>query len=193
MDKRLRGRGGPVHVGHERGLRALLLLALGGHVQGAATAERIPWPEPRNQHRRPGAGKGVPAAYGGTLHGRPAVQRRAEAQHGRGVQHGSPIGPGGETGHRAAVQPPAGSHQRQGGGKMKREMSGGDVWAVMLTATDGRVCRWEFWNCTLTHVRELIKGYVESCPYDCDWTIKGGGMTVRGMSRQDDFGKGFRP
>ena len=68
-------------------------------------------------------------------------------------------------------------------------MAKNGVWAVMLTATDGRVCRWEFWNCTLVHVKDLIRGYVESCPYDCDWTIKGGGMTIRGMSRQDDFGK----
>lgn len=72
---------------------------------------------------------------------------------------------------------------------METTMSRNDVWAVMLTATDGRVCRWEFWNCTLTHVKDLIRGYVESCPYDCDWTIRGGGMTIRGMSRQDDFGK----
>ena len=62
------------------------------------------------------------------------------------------------------------------------------VWAVMLTATDGRVCRWEFKGCTLTHVKDLIRGYVESCPYDCDWTIRGGGMTIRGKSRQDDWG-----
>lgn len=72
---------------------------------------------------------------------------------------------------------------------MKKEMSSGDVWAVMLTATDGRVCRWEFWNCTQKHVKDLVRGYVESCPYDCDWTIKGGGMTIRGMSRQNDEGK----
>lgn len=71
----------------------------------------------------------------------------------------------------------------------EKEMRGSDVWAVMLTATDGRVCRWEFWNCTLAHVKDLIRGYVESCPCDCDWTIKGGGMTTRGESRQDDFGK----
>mgnify|MGYP001037639686 FL=1 len=71
---------------------------------------------------------------------------------------------------------------------MKREMSGGDVWAVMLTATDGRVCRWEFQKCTLTHVKDIIKGYVESCPYDCDWTIRGGGMKIQGKSRQDDYG-----
>lgn len=43
---------------------------------------------------------------------------------------------------------------------MKGEMNGGDVWAVMLTATDGRVCRWEFQKCTLTHVKDIIKGYV---------------------------------
>lgn len=65
----------------------------------------------------------------------------------------------------------------------------GNVWAVMLTATDGRECRWEFKGCTLTHVKDLIRGYVESCPYDCNWTIRGGGMTIRGMSRQDDWGK----
>jgi len=44
------------------------------------------------------------------------------------------------------------------------------------------------WNCTLTHVKDLIKGYVESCPYDCDWTIRGGGMKIQGKSRQDDYG-----
>lgn len=57
------------------------------------------------------------------------------------------------------------------------------VWAVMLTATDGRVCRWEFRNATLAHVKDLIKGFVESCPYDCDWTIMGGGMKIKGQSR----------
>ena len=72
---------------------------------------------------------------------------------------------------------------------MKTTMNRKDVWAVMLTATDGRECRWEFKGCTLVHVKDLIRGYVESCPYDCDWTIKGGGMTIRGMSRQDDWGK----
>ena len=72
---------------------------------------------------------------------------------------------------------------------MKTTMSRSDVWAVMLTATDGRVCRWEFWKYTLTHVKDLIKGYVESCPYDCDWTIRGNGMKIQGKSRQNDFGK----
>lgn len=71
---------------------------------------------------------------------------------------------------------------------MKTTMSRSDVWAVMLTATDSRVCRWEFWKCTLTHVKDLIRGYVESCPYDCDWTIRGGGMTIRGKSRNDGYG-----
>lgn len=71
---------------------------------------------------------------------------------------------------------------------MKVKNGDGNVWAVMLTATDGRVCRWEFWNCTLTHVKDLIRGYVESCPYDCDWTIRGGGMTIRGKSRNDGYG-----
>ena len=71
---------------------------------------------------------------------------------------------------------------------MKTTMMRSGVWAVMLTATDGRVCRWEFKGCTLTHVKDLIRGYVESCPYDCDWTIRGGGMTIRGKSRQDDWG-----
>lgn len=72
---------------------------------------------------------------------------------------------------------------------METTMSRNDVWAVMLTATDGGVCRREFWNCTLTHVKDLIRGYVGGCPYDCDWTIRGGGMTIGGMSGQDDFGK----
>ena len=69
---------------------------------------------------------------------------------------------------------------------MKTTMSGKGVWAVMLTATDGRMCRWEFWKCTLGHVKFVIKGYVECCPYDCEWTIRGGGMTIRGRSRQED-------
>lgn len=64
----------------------------------------------------------------------------------------------------------------------------GNVWAVMLTATDGRECRWEFRKCTLTHVKDLIRSYVESCPYDCDWAIRGGGMKIQGKSRQDDYG-----
>lgn len=69
---------------------------------------------------------------------------------------------------------------------MKTTMKGGCVWAVMLTATDGRVCRWEFWGCTLTHVKDLIRDYVGSCPYDCNWTIMGGGMAIKGQSRQKD-------
>lgn len=68
----------------------------------------------------------------------------------------------------------------------ERPLNGNEVWAVMLTATDGRVCRWEFWGCTLTHVKDLIRGYVGCCPYDCDWTIRGGGMTIKGYSRQKD-------
>lgn len=71
---------------------------------------------------------------------------------------------------------------------MKTTMNRNDMWSVLLTATDGRACHWRFWRCTLTHVKDLIKGYVESCPYDCDWTIRGGGMTIRGQSRQDDYG-----
>lgn len=63
-----------------------------------------------------------------------------------------------------------------------------DVWAVMLTATDGRVCRWEFKKYTLAHVKDIIKGYVESCPYDCNWTIRGNAMKIQGKSRQDDYG-----
>lgn len=69
---------------------------------------------------------------------------------------------------------------------MKTTMCRDDVWAVMLTATDGRVCRWEFKKCTLTHVKDIVRGYVESCPYDCDWTIRGGGMKIQGRSRQKD-------
>lgn len=69
---------------------------------------------------------------------------------------------------------------------MKTTMSRNDVWAVMLTRTDGRVCRWEFWKCTLAHVKDIVKGYVESCPYDCDWTIRGNGMKIQGRSRQKD-------
>ena len=129
------------------------------------------------------------------------------------------------------------------------------VWAVLLTATDGRVCRWEFnpnrslgryyaeqslslnsspasallsasclpsrlgvaryafgesgsqtarhdrrislkpndrfgvRGCTLAHVKDLVRGYVAGCPYDCDWTIRGGGMKIQGRSRQDDSGR----
>lgn len=69
---------------------------------------------------------------------------------------------------------------------MKTTMNGREVWAVMLTATDGRVCRWEFWNCTLVHVRDLIDEYVSSCPYDCEWTIKGNGITIRSRPRLKD-------
>lgn len=69
---------------------------------------------------------------------------------------------------------------------IKMNEDGKKAWAVMLTATDGRACRWEFWGCTLTHVKDLVRGYVESCPYDCDWTITGGGMTIKGYSRQKD-------
>lgn len=68
----------------------------------------------------------------------------------------------------------------------KKNIGRNSVWAVMLTATDGRVCRWEFRNAPLAHIKDLIKGYVESCPYDCDWTIMGGGMKIKGQSRQKD-------
>ena len=69
---------------------------------------------------------------------------------------------------------------------MKAMTDQSKAWAVMLTATDGRVCRWEFRGCTLTRVKDLVRGYVESCPYDCDWTIRGGGMKIEGKSRQKD-------
>lgn len=66
--------------------------------------------------------------------------------------------------------------------KMDKTIKNGAI-AVMLTATDGRVCRWMFGRCTLAHVKELIKGYVEACHYDCEWTIKGDGKTIQGRSR----------
>lgn len=47
------------------------------------------------------------------------------------------------------------------------------TWHVELEATDGRECYWRFENCTLSHVRNIVKGYVESCVYDCKWTIQG--------------------
>ena len=47
------------------------------------------------------------------------------------------------------------------------------TWKVKLTRGDGTVCRWTF-VCTLNHARDLIKGYVQSCVYDCSWTMTDG-------------------
>ena len=62
-------------------------------------------------------------------------------------------------------------------------------WSVKLTASDGREYGWKFEGCTLSHVKDLVRGYVESCPYDCAWTISGGGMDLAGRSAQDDYGR----
>lgn len=58
------------------------------------------------------------------------------------------------------------------------------TWFVKLTATDGRVCHWRFDNHSLARVHDLVRCYVESCPYDCDWTIIGNDMKIEGQSRQ---------
>lgn len=61
-----------------------------------------------------------------------------------------------------------------------------DTWFVKLTATDGRICRWQFDRCTLAHVKELIRDYVWGCPYDCRWIICGGGMKIIGEMNWPD-------
>lgn len=66
---------------------------------------------------------------------------------------------------------------------MKMTMCRNDVFAVMLTRMDGRVCRWEFKRYTLRRVKNIIKDYVESCPYDCEWKIRGNGVNIQGRSR----------
>lgn len=62
-----------------------------------------------------------------------------------------------------------------------------DTWFVKLTATDGRICRWQFDRCTLAHVKELIRDYVWGCPYDCRWIICGGGMKIIGEMNWPDL------
>ena len=55
------------------------------------------------------------------------------------------------------------------------------TWKVKLTRGDGTVCRWTF-VCTLNHARDLIKGYVQSCVYDCSWTMTDGEIMIEGKS-----------
>lgn len=62
------------------------------------------------------------------------------------------------------------------------------IWKVKLTRGDGTVCRWTF-VCTLNHARDLIKGYVQSCVYDCSWTMTDGEMMIEGKSEIHENGR----
>lgn len=62
-------------------------------------------------------------------------------------------------------------------------------WKVELTRTDGTVCRWMF-VCTLSHARDLIKGYVQSCVYDCFWTMTDGEVMFEGKSEINENYRG---
>ena len=55
------------------------------------------------------------------------------------------------------------------------------TWKVKLTRSDGTVLQWTF-VCTLSHARDLVKGYVQSCVYDCSWTMTDGEITIEGKS-----------
>lgn len=63
------------------------------------------------------------------------------------------------------------------------------TWNVELTRTDGQVCRWTF-ICSLSHARDLIKGYVQSCDYDCSWTMTDGEIMIEGKSEINENGRG---
>lgn len=51
-----------------------------------------------------------------------------------------------------------------------------------LTATDGRHCHWTLEDRTLHKVKDIINGYVECCPYDCRWVIRGAGLEIHGRT-----------
>ena len=53
----------------------------------------------------------------------------------------------------------------------KRAKYAGIVWRVELIRSDGLVCKWQFDNCSKQLAKGLVKGYIESCPYDCKYTI----------------------
>lgn len=63
---------------------------------------------------------------------------------------------------------------------MKRREVHKETWKIELTATDGRHCHWTFENMTLHRVKDIIKGYVDSCPYDCEWVISGASARICG-------------
>lgn len=62
------------------------------------------------------------------------------------------------------------------------------TWRVVLTRTDGVTCRWTLVG-TLQHVRDVVKGYVEGCAYDCEWTMTDGEMTIEGKSETLESGR----
>ncbi len=63
------------------------------------------------------------------------------------------------------------------------------TWKVGLIRTDGAVCRWTF-VCTLSHARDLIKGYVQSCAYDCSWMMTDGEIMIEGKSEINENARG---
>ena len=62
-------------------------------------------------------------------------------------------------------------------------------WRVELVRTDGTVCRWSL-KCSLDGARDLVNGYVRSCPYDCEWTMTNGEIMIEGRSETREDGRG---
>ena len=62
-------------------------------------------------------------------------------------------------------------------------------WRVELVRADGIVCRWSFKR-NLNGVRDLVKEYVRSCPYDCEWTMTDGEIMIEGRSETREDGRG---
>lgn len=81
MDEKLHQESGQIPEGHGRGLRALFLLAFGGHVQGAVEAEGVPRVGEGGKPRKSGRREGVPETHGGALQRRPDIRFSAEPQH----------------------------------------------------------------------------------------------------------------
>lgn len=63
-------------------------------------------------------------------------------------------------------------------------MANKTTWNVQLERTDGVVCKWTFEKYTLKKVKDIIKGYVECCCYDCIWKIMGDNKIIEGTYKQ---------
>ena len=62
-------------------------------------------------------------------------------------------------------------------------------WRVELVRADGIVCRWSFKR-NLNGARDLVREYVRSCPYDCEWTMTDGEIMIEGRSETREDGRG---
>lgn len=62
------------------------------------------------------------------------------------------------------------------------------TWRVVLTRTDGVTCRWTLVG-TMNHVRGVVKGYVQGCEHDCEWTMTDGDVVIEGKSETMENGR----